>query len=89
MTADIHTSLPPHYTQLMHASLQCLASIVHENRVSANIVTDGMYMFVYTRVYMHKCVCMFAHVKMCVCICRDSADMQYMLIQTNFLKSPK
>ena len=30
-------------TQLMHASLQCLASIVHENRISANIVTDGMY----------------------------------------------
>jgi len=31
-----HTHIShPHHTQLMHASLQCLASIVHENRVSA------------------------------------------------------
>ena len=40
-------------TQLMHASLQCLASIVHENRISANIVTDGTY--VYVCVYMYVC----------------------------------
>ena len=34
------------HTQLIHASLQCLTSVVHENKMSADLVTEGMCVLV-------------------------------------------